>query len=232
VAAVPADAAWGYTAVPTARSSGFGGALWLTSNVPTVASITGCAFERNSAPSGGGAYLTGAVTLAESWSTFTGNVATDFSGVGGGLATDAAVVATLAETTFDGCVGVRGGGAWHGGMSSAAYDGCTFVRNFGALGDDVKGGAMHVTEAARVTVTRSYFVHNGGVSVNDGAVVLGGDTLSHLSIANSTFDGNDANLGGALFVVRGVRVCCVLAHAQHLTRSVRRRRTRRWTSWR
>jgi hypothetical protein len=95
---------------------------------------------------------------------------------------------------------VRGGASWHGGASAVAYTNCLFEGNIGLDGDDAKGTALRVTQNGTVSVAGSLFLRNiGGAGIADGTVSLAG-TLSHLTLSDTTFDGNTANLGGCLFI--------------------------------
>jgi hypothetical protein len=201
-----ATAALGYSSVATAVGSGSGGALWLGSNGATVASISGCTIADNFAPRAGGVHATGALQLRIAWTTFLRCGGTDFSSRGGGLATDSNVAAAVSWTTFDSCTAVRGGGAWHGGRSQTSYASCTFARNVGAEGDGTMGIALRVIDSARVNVTSTLFFRNFGPLGADGTVALAGDSMAQLRMSDSVFDGNQADAGGCLYVVRAARV--------------------------
>ncbi len=192
----------GYGSAPVAAASGTGGGAWLGANLGNCSvAIDGSVFADNAAPSGGGIYATGGIALLIRASSFQRCAAVGDAAQGGGLVTDEAATAALADTTFAGCSAVRGGGAWHGGASRAAYARCTFDGNVGTPGVNAKGSAMHIDAAARVTVAGTLFARNmGPVGVTDGTVALAGDTETRLALSDSVFDGNTANLGGCLFI--------------------------------
>ena len=195
------QAALGYATAPVAATSSAGGGVWLGANAATNASLSGCDFSDHSAPSGAAVYATGAVTLTLSGTTFLRDTSLGTSSEGGALATSATVVATVSGGSFTACAAVRGGGGWHGGASVVTYTGTTFASNIGLPGDNVKGTALYVAENASVTVASSNFLRNSGTaSLADGTVALGGATASQLTVTDSLFDGNDAMLGGCLYV--------------------------------
>jgi hypothetical protein len=192
-----------------AGGTGAGGALWAGSSDASAVELTRCAFHDNAAPSGGALYATGVVALRVRGSSFARNAATDAAaGAGGAISTDSAVSADVAASNFTSCEAHEGGAAHHGGASASAYDGCVFEGNRGD-----HGTAAHVTGGASLAVTASRFLRNRGDVLSEGTLHLAGSNASRLRVEHSAFDGNEAYLGGCIFVVRPptrALCCCAL----------------------
>jgi hypothetical protein len=194
------DAELGYVNRVAALGAGHGGALWIGSKNASAALVEDSIFTHCAAPSGGAIYATGATALTVTGSNFYHDHSTDFSGVGGGLLTDARATAAVNRSLFFSCEAVRGGACWHGGSSRVVYTDCRFEGNEGVEGDDEKGSALYVGEDASASVLGSTFLDNVAHGIGEGTIVLGGSNASRLAVADSLFDGNTAHLGGVFFI--------------------------------
>jgi hypothetical protein len=145
------------------------------------------------------------------WSEFTHDHATDWDGHGGALVTDSTAVAEVLDTYFYSCEANRGGVGWHGGTSVATYTRCFFDENEGIDGDDMKGMALQVTDAASLTVTGSTFLRNFGPPLAEGTIALAGTNSSRLNVTDTVFDSNVAHFGACLFIVRACTPACSVA---------------------
>jgi predicted outer membrane repeat protein len=202
VPALAEDAPLGYVSGVAALGFGLGGAVWVGSNDPVRATVLGSNFTRNYAASGGAIYATGLAHLTVQWSDFTHDHATDWDGRGGAVVTDSTAVAEVLDTYFYSCEANRGGVGWHGGTSVTTYTRCFFEENEGIEGDDMKGMALQVTDAASLIVTGSTFLRNFGPPLAEGTIALAGTNSSRLNVTNTVFDSNVAHLGACLFIVR------------------------------
>jgi hypothetical protein len=204
-AALGDDAPLGYQDAVFAPGTGSGGAVWIGSDEPLSAAIRDSNFSHNWAVTGGGIYLTGAVQFSMSNTYMEHCHAYGESSEGGGILTNSNVTSVITGSEFFSNEAVRGGHSWHGGTSSTTYALCFFNENEGKPGDDTKGTTIYVGEAARVLVRDSIFYGNIGPGIAEGTICLGGSNVSHLSIQNTTFDGNSAYLGSCLMLVRALR---------------------------
>ena len=212
------DAPLGYRAGVFAPGTGSGGAIWIGSDSPVSASVLGSRFSHNWAGTGGGLYITGATRFTMARTYMEHCHAYGESSEGGGILTDVRAVSVISDSEFYSNEAVRGGHSWHGASSDTTYVACLFNENEGKPGDDTKGTAVYVGEEARLAVRDSTFLNNIGVGIAEGTICLGGSNVSHLSLDNTTFDGNTAHLGACLMLVRasllrvrGVgadRACC------------------------
>ena len=175
------------------------------------AEITGASFADNGALQGGGLYIAGNLTLADS--VFVSNTAGDDGGglyaagqaeitgaefteneaVQGG-ALYAAGDLTLADSAFySNTAGTNGGGLLAAGALSIS--GVTFASNEAASG----GGLYLETEGTDVQVTGALFEENVASTSGGGLYVL-----RHVAIEGSRFTGNAASEGGGgAFIATG-----------------------------
>jgi predicted outer membrane repeat protein len=203
-AELPENAPLGYITAVDAPGAGTGGALWVGADATSAtASILGSNFSHNEAPSAGALHATGSLQLHVRWSTFEHDHAYGDSSTGGALLTDLETVSLVEDTFFASCEAVRGGGCWHGAESVTTYARCVWAENEGSVGDDTKGSALFIAEAAHVSVTDGCeFLHNKGHGLSGGTVALAGSNASRLHVADALFDENYARLGGCLHIVR------------------------------
>ena len=152
---------------------------------------------RNGSTGGSGGAVAANATVEVNSSIFTGNSADAF----GGAIAAGAVTAT--DCTFSQNRSERPGGAIHTSSGSISADvtltGCTFTEN---VSDD--GGAISATDAgAVVTVTGSRFENNGD-PINAPVTEDGGAIRARTAdISGSTFVGNRAENGGAVYTGGG-----------------------------
>ena len=165
-----------------------GGAIY---NVGTL-TITGGVFDRNTADYGGGAINNdddGTASIERS--IFKGNFAGDYGGAIHNYGT-----LTVTETTFGGEYSWDGnhtpgdGGAIYISSGTATITASKFIRNRSSSGD---GGAIDASAAdSPVLVERSFFRLNR-------AQFQGGAIEGWVLVVNSTFVGNSAQEGGAIY---------------------------------
>ena len=194
----------GYDALMTAK----GGALWIGSDVPTLTTVLRGDFTHNRAPDSGAIHLAGAAHFVlqgtvfyhdHTWSEDDVDLH-EYSGVGGGFGMTDDVVAHISDAYFFSLESVRGGVGWHGGRAQATYTRCTFDDNEAKQGDDTKGTAIYLRDAAQVVLSGCLILNNEGHGIAEGTVTLGGTNMSRLHIEHSIFDGNWARLGSCLFI--------------------------------
>ncbi len=197
------NALLGYISSVAAPGTGCGGALWVGADGAMPASVLGTTFHSNWATTGGGIYITGSVRFTMRDSVLYHSHAYGKSSEGGGVMTDLAAVSDIYDTYFYSCEAVRGGAGWHGGASRTNYTRCLFEENEGKPGDNTKGSALYLDiDSSTVSVTQSTFLNNMGEGACQGTVAMARSESTHLSITDSLFDGNFAQLGGALLLVR------------------------------
>jgi predicted outer membrane repeat protein len=184
--------------------SGNGGVLYVLGFQGAV-KISGTEMYDNYAELHGGAILlpdANLKSLTISKSTFTTNSAA--GGNGGviclGVPGEAAGMASsvsISKSTFTSNIAGHAGGAMFlqtaGKMS---ITGTTFNMNVAAEG----GGAVYVTDLIRpATITSSTFVRNVTTFNRGGALLLENASLNTVSISRTLFEGNNAQLGGAIY---------------------------------
>ena len=194
----------GFDALMTAK----GGAIWIGSDSPTLTTVTRGNFTHNKAPDGGAFYLAGSAQFVlqgsvfyhdHSWSE-DDDEEHQYSGVGGGFGMADDVVAQISDAYFYSLESVRGGVGWHGGRAQATYINCIFDDNEAKKGDDTKGTAIYLRDAAQVVLRGCLVLNNEGHGIAEGTVTLGGTNMSRLHIEHTVFDGNWARLGSCLFI--------------------------------
>jgi hypothetical protein len=178
-----------------------------TLNIPSNTTITG-------PTSGGSATLKNLVTVSGGGASSNFSIFTVNSGVTGAAIHNLVIA--------NGYVDSQGGGIASGG--SLTVTGCTFANNYAAgyMGVGNGGGGIYVSSGT-LAVSDSTFEGNtsapgGAISVRSGIVAINQSTFSGnsaqdakaggaifintnvtMTIANSTFSGNSATIGGAVF---------------------------------
>lgn len=167
-----------------------GGAIY---NVGTL-TITGGVFDRNTADYGGGAINNddrGTASIERS--IFKGNFAGEYGGAIYNYGT-----LTVTETTFggedywDGNHTPGDGGAIYISSGTATITASKFVRNRTWSRRGGEGGAIDADADSPVLVERSFFYLNSADS-------QGGAIAGRVLVVNSTFYGNRAEYGGAIY---------------------------------
>ena len=175
-----------------------GGAGLYAGTGTTGATLTGCAFNNNSADAngnGGGAYFREAATLMSC--AFTGNTA----GFGGGAWFNGA--STLTGCTFTGNeTGGIGGGAYFEGI--ATLTGCAFTNN---TAEFVVGGGAYFEGIATLT---------GCTFTGNRAIASGGASFSESStLTDCVFTGNRGDDGASFYGVATLTGCTFTGHESY-----------------
>lgn len=186
-----------------------GGGLYI-SNTPTT--VLNTVFSSNASTDDGGAIAN--ITS----STFDGNISDD---TGGGIAIVKGGTATIAESTLTNNQAVKGSGLVIAQSSSVNVTETTFTSN--SVAED--GGAIYLSDEARLQVTESEFTANtagdqaGAIqhesskavevvstafrenrAVSDGGAIANNSPSGTLTIINSSFDSNTTQEdGGAVY---------------------------------
>lgn len=178
-----------------------GGALYITGG--STATVSGSTFSNNSSVNGGGIHILGA-NLTVSDTTFSGNVANNSAGGGGGGAIyvdgtkNHSGTIDISTSTFSNNQSNQLGGAifsFPEGTGSTIIDQSLFDGN-SATGRG-QGGAIYHQSATKVgplSISNSTFMNNDA-HATDGSASSGGALWlldAPVTITNSTFDGNDA----------------------------------------
>ena len=207
--------------------SSFGGAVVNTKN--GVLTVSGSTFSANSAVQGGaiatfidyGSEDTANLTVTDS--VFSGNTTaygggiyiqtstadmttvsgTDFSGntasYGGGAICECFGALTLTGGTFTANSAGNDGGAiavWDSGNTARKFSGATFDANTALYG----GAISHSWASAALTVSDCTVTANGGdTTLQGGAVWNDANSSGTVAISGSTFSGNAAGQGGAVY---------------------------------
>ncbi len=170
-----------------------GGGIYNNQGILTLVRTT---FSNNSTSGDGGAVSsTGVFTVTVSYSTFTNNNA----GYGGAISTNGAGPLTVLQSSFSGNTAANGGGAisdWSAGTLTTTIhiDDSTFSNNVAAGG---WGGGAIFEFGGTLLVRKSTFLNNRatGSSQNGGGISGAG---GRVTVANSTFSGNEATNGGGV----------------------------------
>ena len=85
-------------------------------------------------------------------------------------------------------------------------------------GDDTKGTAIYLRDAAQVVLSGCLILNNEGHGIAEGTVTLGGTSLSRLHVEHSIFDGNWARLGSWCERAASAPLSACAAPAQRLRR--------------
>jgi LPXTG-site transpeptidase (sortase) family protein len=179
-----------------------GGAINITAGTSTITNST---FTNNRAQStgddGGAIYVTGAATgVTISGSTFSGNISDDDGGAV--FKAGAGTLTINSNTLFDGNYSTDDGGAILMSAGVLNVDSVTFQNHNNVNIDN--GGAINIT-AGTSTITNSTFTNNRAQSTGDlgGAIYMTG-AASSVTISNSGFTSNVADLdGGAIHLAGG-----------------------------
>lgn len=149
------------------------GGVEISGNSPTVATITGCTFSKNSATSGGGmivhALSTTSITATISGCTFSENPGT----TGGGMLLqaddDSTLTATITGCTFSnnsatagGGLAVKTSGSGLPAKATTTISGCTFVNNTATQGGGLSQSISFATQTT--TITGCTFSNNSATS--------------------------------------------------------------------
>ncbi|MBN9517016.1 right-handed parallel beta-helix repeat-containing protein, partial [bacterium] len=140
-----------------------------------------------------------------SWASFTnltianGNFEAPALSPGGGGILNAGTL-TITDSTFSGNITSAFDGGGGGAIANTESGVLTIIDSTftGNIADDSSDGGSGLYNLGTATVVGSTFVENGGPNaVNGGAIaVIGG----HVGVLNSTFSGNQASYGSAIFV--------------------------------
>ena len=164
------------------RSSTPGGCVYSTGNLDATAiSVTGCTTAAAPYVSGGGLYVKGDVTLADS------TVSDNYGYHGGGVWTRGNL--TLASTTVSGNSGYIGGGIWTHGKGMTLTDSTISGNEAGFNG----GGILAYSESG--TWDGKAIVTNSTISGNTSADIHGGAYIANMEVhlSNSTIAFNKAS---------------------------------------
>lgn len=170
-----------------------GGAIYLNGHVRLEA--TGCTFQDNTAPEGGGVYSWNDESLASTSFTscdFISNVAV----VGGGIACNDYSAATFTDCQFTSNEADTGGAAACTNHSDATFDNCTFSNNM----TEEWGGGMYISYSSP-GVTDCIFSNNSADLYGGGLIVYGpsaNPSVVSPTIQGCTFDYNASQYGGAI----------------------------------
>ncbi len=178
-----------------------GGALYITGG--STATVSGSTFSNNSSVNGGGIHILGA-NLTVSDTTFSGNVANNSAGGGGGGAIyvdgtkNHSGTIDISNSTFSNNQSNQLGGAifsFPEGTGSTLIDQSLFDGN-SATGSGQGGAIYHqsATKNGPLSINTSTFMNNNA-HATDGSASSGGALWlldAPVTITNSTFDGNDA----------------------------------------
>jgi uncharacterized repeat protein (TIGR01451 family) len=167
-------------------------------NAGTV-TMSGDAFTHNAADDDGGVlHDNGGSTVTISGSTFSENAA---DGDGGAVEVDISGTLSVSNSVFDddqtsGSSGGNPGGAIYvdGGAGAVTVTGSTFDGDSSGNSD---GGAIYDDVASTLSITGSTFNGDGSGDHPGGAVYTDG---ADLSVSASSFTGDEASEGGALFI--------------------------------
>lgn len=192
------------------QASIFGGAVELdsTTSAGAQATISNSTFTGNAAAGCGGALNIGDVletsfpqTVTISHSTFNTNSANQFCN-GGAIHSNNGFPAMVAidHSVFNSNTASAEGGAIHNYDDTFTVTDSLFLNN-SALDGDV-GGAFSESSRNGLTILRSSFIGNSTAGGDGGALYVEGGTTTNNIVANSTFSGNSAVDGGAIFVGR------------------------------
>jgi len=169
---------------------GFGGAIDATG----VLNIINCIFENNIAEQGGAMFTTGAIVTIEN--TIFRNNQAQFGGAIGGTGD----IFTITDSTFtDNTADIFGG-------ALILNDGEHTIRNsiFTNNVASISAGAIF-NDQGQMVIDGSYFADNQATE-EDGDFSVGGaifNYLADLTVTNSLFDNNRADLGGAIMIASG-----------------------------
>lgn len=171
----------------TTSPSGGGGAIW-GSNEFKVKNST---FEKNESKFGGAIYSQKNMTIEGS--TFRENKAN----TGGALDIPKEMKMTVKDSKFIGNSATFAG-AIHINPSTeeSTMSGCTFTEN-----EATKKGAAIWSNSAPISIEDSTFQNNGNYTQYGGGLCVNGDKT--YNVKNSIFKGNQAKLGGGIFVAGG-----------------------------
>lgn len=168
----------------------YGGGIYNSNGVLTV---TNSIISGNAAGSGGGIFTVGQThdhIVTITGSTISNNNATEF---GGGIENSNSIV-TITNTTFSENSSLSDGGGAVSNVGTLTINDSSFSDNEAVY----RGGGIFST-AGTVKITGSSFSNNsvtstGGAIHNDSTL-----TLATLTLINSTFSGNSADSGGAIY---------------------------------
>ena len=168
----------------TENNADLGGAIYTSGTTTT----TDCTFTENNADLGGAIYTSGTTTTTGC--TFTGNSAAENGGaiyVAKGMYTDGSSDSSDNGSTFTSNVAANGG---------AIYVAAGFANTYGSVfkENSVKTEIAETTdeESGETTTVKTYLGNGGSICVVGGASYNG---------VNTTFEGNIAAHGGAIYVV-------------------------------
>ncbi len=182
-----------------------GGGLWKSG--PGTLTATGTFINDNTATGaaadqgGGGVYNDGAggvLTLADL--TIANNDARGAAGSGGGLLNNVGATTRITGVTFNANTSVRAGGAIEdngGALVEILRSTLAYNSTGGAPGN---GGAIHITNAGRVTVDSSAVIQNTAANQGGGVWNSG---LGQMTVRASTLRDNMAGTGGGVYQVAG-----------------------------
>ena len=168
--------------------------------VPTsTVSITDSSFNSNNVGTYGGAIYVSGSALNVSNSNFTSNKATG----GGAIAIDSSATLNLVNSKLDNNIANNSengyGGAVYSRGSTLNVKGSTFNSNKAQS----YGGAVYAESSSGVTVNGSSFSNNAAL-VSGGALLTSGTPLT---VVDSTFSNNNANqVGGAIYSLSNLNV--------------------------
>ena len=160
-------------------------------------SVTDSSFSGNTAAYGGGIYIQTSIAdmTSVSGTDFTGNTAS----YGGGAICECFGALTVTGGTFTANSAANDGGAiavWDSGNTAGQVSDATFDSNTATYG----GAISHSWASAALTVTDCMFSGNGGESTEQGGAVWNDpNSTGVVTITGSTFSGNTAKSGGAVY---------------------------------
>lgn len=162
--------------------------------------FNGCTFTGNTAQVGGAIYNLQEGTLIVKKCTFKNNIATHTLILTGGGAIYGSGNATIVNCNFINNTAIEYGGAINNGAGNWTINGCTFTGNTACNGSAIYNHAY-------IAVTDCTFNNNtasdcGGAICNN---ILAPVTRS-LNVTHSTFIGNEATNGGAIFGARSLNL--------------------------
>ena len=165
------------------NTSASGGGIYIQSGAEDMAVISGSDFSGNTATSGGGAICQcfGAMTV-------TGGT---FSGNNGGVYHGEEIYGSPADYFQGGAIA-----AWDCGTKTSSITGATFDSNTASYG----GAISYSYASAPLVVSDCVFAGNGGEATEQGGALWNrAESTGIISVKGSTFSGNTAKAGGAVW---------------------------------
>lgn len=169
---------------------GFGGAIDATG----VLNIINCILEDNTAEQGGAMFTTGAIVTIEN--TIFRNNKAQFGGAIGGTSD----IFTISDSTFTDNSADVFGGALILNDAELTLRNSVFTNNLAVM----SAGAIF-NDRGQMVIEGTYFANNQSAD-EDGDFSIGGaifNYLADLTLTNSLFDNNSADLGGSIMIAGG-----------------------------